>query len=147
MRSKFPYGLSLGVVKILTKKNFFISKKDPTWVILCGESIARIPESWKCLFDSESGIFCALKQKLRVFPTFDGNRWENHCFWDNFMRGIECTYSLKSENARLAGMRCIEKNIAFNHVIASFFQNCLQFRQKFAWSSRFSRQKQPRRDA
>ncbi len=41
----------------ISEKNFFqiFLTSNPLGVILCGESIARIPEPWKCFLDPDSG--------------------------------------------------------------------------------------------
>ena len=43
---------------IFSKKKFFLIflTSDPLGVILCGESIARIPEPWKRFLDPDSGM-------------------------------------------------------------------------------------------
>ena len=38
----------------LSPKKIFLTS-NPLGVILCGESIARIPEPWKCFLDLDSG--------------------------------------------------------------------------------------------
>ena len=41
----------------ISEKKFFSNflTSNPLGVILCGESIARIPEPWKCFLDPDSG--------------------------------------------------------------------------------------------
>ena len=64
----------------------WIRAKEALGLILCGESIARIPEALKCFPDSDSGWVFVLKRKFWVFC-------KNHLFGGNFMRGIYCAHS------------------------------------------------------
>ena len=55
--------------------NFIFLKITPLGVILSGESIARIPEAWKCFPDPDPDIFTTSYYKLQIFfPTEIGSR-------------------------------------------------------------------------
>ena len=62
-----------GVVRgPISKKIFFqiFLTSNPLGVILCGESIARIPEPWKCFLDPDSGKESVYWSENQTFSDF-----------------------------------------------------------------------------
>ena len=57
----------------------FFSKMTLLWLILCEESIARIPEAWRRFVDSDSGNKFVLKRKYEKFGFF---------FWKSSFLGL-----------------------------------------------------------
>jgi hypothetical protein len=80
-----------GPKKILELENFLL-RMTHSRVILCGESIARIPEALKCFLDPDSGdrisvlIFFFARNEPYGGPSI-------HLMW-----GIDCTHFLSMKN-------------------------------------------------
>ena len=79
-------------VEIFSKKKFFLIflTSDPLGVILCGESIAHIPEPWKRFLDPDSGKESVYWSENRKFFGF---LWENRRFLRFSRRRIDCAHS------------------------------------------------------
>ena len=82
----------LPIFEVIFRKKFFLKflkKMTFMGVILCEKSIPRIPESWKCFPDPDSGDGVGvLKRKSNIFVFLRENRW----FLDFSRRGIDCAY-------------------------------------------------------
>ena len=83
----------LPIFEVIFRKKIFLKlflKMAFTGVILCEKSIPRIPESWKCFLDPDSGDGVGvLKRKSNIFEFL----WENRRFLGFSMRGIDYAQS------------------------------------------------------
>ena len=97
------------------EKNFFSNlKKKMTFmgVILCEKSIPRIPESWKCFPDSDSGDGVGvLNRKSNIFEFL----WENRRFLGFSRRGIDCAHSRTMKTLPWPWFRKKSKNRTFKN--------------------------------